>query len=134
MGEDGLVVGIDVAKAWLDIAVLETGAAFRIRNDAAGWSDLIERLMGQCVSAVGLEPSGGYERGVAAALRQAGLPVKNVNPHKLRHYARALGLIAKNDRIDARLIARYCADLPTRPARSEPLADEIADLVSARRQ
>lgn len=134
MGRDGVVVGIDIAKAWLDVAVLETGEALRIRNDAAGWCDLIERLSRQHVRAVGLEPSGGYERGVVAALRQAGLPVRNVNPHKLRHYARALGLSAKNDRIDARLIARYCAELPTRPVRFEPQADAIADLMSARRQ
>jgi transposase len=81
-----------------------------------------------------MEPSGGYERGVAKALRKADLPARNVNPHKLRHYARALGRLAKNDRIDALLIARYTAELPTRPVRCDPIAEQLADLVVARRQ
>lgn len=134
MGRDGLIVGIDVAKGWLDVAVLETGEAWRVSNDAAGWSELLKRLAGRVVTAVGVEPSGGYERGVVRALHAVGMRVNNVNPHKLRHYGRALGLVAKSDRIDARLIARYCAELPTRPVRPEPLLEKIADLTSARRQ
>jgi transposase len=106
MVEDGLVVGIDVAKGWLDVAVLESGESFRVENDAAGWAQLVKRLKGRRVRAVGLEPSGGYERGPKQALRKAGLPVRNVNPHKLRHFARALGRLAKNDRLDAAVIAR----------------------------
>jgi transposase len=133
MGED-LVIGIDVAKGWLDVAVLQTGESFRIGNDTAGWAELIRRLKRRKVKAIGLEPSGGYERGVAKALRKADLPVRNVNPHKLRHYARAVGRLAKNDRIDAWMIARYTAALPTRPMRSDPITDQLADLVIARRQ
>jgi transposase len=134
MSEDGLVVGIDVAKGWLDVAVLQTGESFRVGNDTEGWAELTKRLKGRRVRAIGVEPSGGYERRVAKALRKAGLAVRNVNPHKLRHYARALGCMAKNDRIDARLIARYTAELPTRPVRSDPVIEQLADLVVARRQ
>lgn len=83
---------------------------------------------------IGIEPSGGYERGVVKALRKAGLPVRNVNPYKLRHLARARGKKAKNDRIDAEMIARFCADMPTRPMRTDPLTEQLADLVIARRQ
>lgn len=129
-----VTVGIDVAKDWLDVALLPTEISFRVSNDDAGWCDLIDRLKLYPVAAVGLEPSGGYERAVAAALRKAGLPVRNVNPHKLRHYAGALGRFAKNDRIDAVLIARFTRELPTRPVRDDPLAQRIADLVAARRQ
>ena len=134
MTKDDLVVGIDVAKGWLDVAVLETGECFRLDNDRQGWAALVRKLKGRKVRAIGMEPSGGYERGVAKALREAGLPARNVNPHKLRHYARALGRLAKNDRIDAQLIARYTADLPTRPLRSDPITEQLADLVVARRQ
>jgi transposase len=134
MAEEGLVVGIDVAKGWLDVAVLETGESFRVGNDAEGWAMLIKRLRGRPIQAIGMEPSGGFERDPKRALRKAGLPVRNVNPHKLRHYARALGHLAKNDRIDARLIARYTAEMPTRAMRCDPLTEQLAELVGARRQ
>jgi transposase len=134
MADDGQVIGIDVAKGWLDVAVLQTAESFRVGNDPEGWMILIRRLKGRKIRGIGLEPSGGYERGVAKALGKADLPVRNVNPHKLRHYARALGRLAKNDRIDAFLIARYTADLPTRPVRFDPVVDQLADLVVARRQ
>lgn len=134
MNEDGLVIGIDVAKGRLDVAVLAPHESLRLGNDRAGWAELLGWLNKRKVKAIGLEPSGGYERGVARALRQAGLPVRSVNPYKLRHYARALGRLAKNDRIDASLIARYTAELPTRPVRNDPVLDQLADLVVARRQ
>ncbi len=134
MAEEGLVVGIDVAKGWLDVAIQETGESFRVDNDAIGWAELLQRLKGRRVRAVGLEPSGGYERDVKQALRKAGLPVRNVNPHKLRHFARALGRLAKNDRLDAAVIARYTADMPTREMRVDPLTEQLAELVGARRQ
>jgi transposase len=134
MSDEGLVVGIDVAKGWLDVAVLETGESFRVNNDAEGWASLIKRLSGRQVRAVGIEPSGGYERGAKKALRKAGLSVRNVNPHKLRHYARALGRWAKNDRIDACMIARFTSQLPTRAMSCDPLIEQLAELVNARRQ
>ncbi|TIX08857.1 MAG: IS110 family transposase, partial [Mesorhizobium sp.] len=127
-------VGIDVAKRWLDVAVFQTQEQARFDNDKDGWAKLSKWLKGRNVRAIGMEPSGGYERGVAKALRKAGLPARNVNPHKLRHYARALGRLAKNDRIDALLIARYTAELPTRPVQCDPIAEQLADLVVARRQ
>lgn len=134
MAQEGLVVGIDVAKGWLDVAVLETGEKFRVDNDPPGWALLIKQLSGRPVCAIGIEPSGGYERGAKSALRKAGLTVRNVNPHKLRHYARALGRLAKNDRIDAQVIALFTSQLPTRAMRCDPLLDQLAELVIARRQ
>lgn len=127
-------VGIDVSKLWLDVAVLQTGAALRVDNDEAGWTQLASWLKGGQVRAVGLEPSGGYERGLARALRKAGLPVRLVNPYRLRQYARAVGVLAKTDPIDARLIARFTSQLPTRAPRHDPLIEQMADLVVARRQ
>jgi len=134
MSDGGMVIGIDVAKAWLDVAVLDTGEVFRVDNDEAGWAELIERLKGEKVKAIGLEPSGGYERRAARALRKAGLPVRMVNAYRARQYARALGRLAKNDKIDACMIARFTAQLPTREVRHDPLIEQMAELVVARRQ
>src|SRR5215468_3811039 len=75
----------------------------------AGWAELVARLRPLIVSAIGLEPSGGYERGIIRALLAAGLSVRRINPNKLRQFARARGVMAKNDRLDARLIAEYVA-------------------------
>lgn len=134
MSKPEVVVGIDIAKDWLDVAVHDTSERFRLDNDPAGFAALIKRLHRFSVVAVGLEPSGGYERELAQALVRAGLAVRNVNPHKLRHYARANGVLAKTDSIDARMIARYTAQLPTRPLRTDPLTLQLGDLVRARRQ
>jgi transposase len=95
---------------------------------------LIAKLKGRPVRAIGIEPSGGYERGVGKALHKAGLPVRNVNPYKLRNLARAHGKKAKNDRIDAKMIAQFCADMPTPPMRTDPITEQLAELVIARRQ
>lgn len=134
MGEAGWTVGADVSKLWLDVAVLQTGEIFRVGNEEAGWAELIARLKGRAIKAIGLEPSGGYERGLARALRKAGLPVRLVNPYRLRQFARALGRLAKNDRIDAQMIARFTAELPTREPRYDPRLEQMAELVGARRQ
>lgn len=130
----GWDVGVDVSKLWLDVAVLQSGDVRRYANDAAGRAELVGRLKRAEVRAIGLEPSGGYERRLAKALAKAGLPVRLVNPHRLRQYARALGKLAKNDPVDARLIARFVAELPTRPPRHDPKLEQMAELVTARRQ
>ena len=94
--------GIDVSQDRLDVLLLPQGTGFSVDNDEAGWSTLIGRLRGQPVAAIGLEPSGGYERGVLRALLAAGLSVRRINPNRLRQFARARGALAKNDRLDAR--------------------------------
>ena len=106
--------GIDVSKDRLDVVVLPEGWFFSVSNDTAGWAELVARLHPLAVSAIGLEPSGGYERGIIRALLAAGLSVRRINPNKLRQFARARGVLAKNDRLDARLIAEYVAIMPTR--------------------
>ena len=134
MSSGGIVVGIDVSKAWLDVALLETGEAFQVGNDDVGWSELMSRLKGHRIKAIGLEPSGGYERAVVRALRKAGLPVRMVNPYRVRQFARAMGRLAKSDKIDAHMIARFAAQLPAREVRHDPRIDQMAELVTARRQ
>src|SRR4051794_30106632 len=75
--------GIDVSQDRLDVLLLPQGTGFSVANDEAGWSTLIGRLRGLPVAAIGLEPSGGYERGGPPALLAPGLSVRRLHPHKL---------------------------------------------------
>src|SRR5436305_1003744 len=109
--------GIDVSKDRLDVVVLPEAWFFSVSNDTAGWGELVARLRPLTVSAIGLEPSGGYERGIIRALLAAGLSVRRINPNKLRQFARARGVPAKHDRPHARLLAEYVAIIPRRSVR-----------------
>jgi transposase len=130
-----VVVGIDVSKDRLDVAILPGDEVFFVKRDAEGLDALAARLAPLSPEAVALEATGGYESVVAATLGAAGLPVVVVNPAQVRSFGRALGQRAKTDPIDARLIARFAA--MTRPE-IRPLPDEatqrLADLVARRRQ
>lgn len=132
MTQDGVFVGIDVAKARLDVAAT-TGEVWSVGNDRAGWTELIDRLRPLGPAAIGLEPSGGYERGVIETLVEAGLSVRRVDAVRVRRFAEALGLKAKTDRIDAMLIARFVQTLPGRAVEPDPKARALAELVEARR-
>src|SRR5215208_431227 len=105
--------GIDVSQDRLDVLLLPQGTGFSVANDEAGWSTLIRRLR---------------------ALLAAGLSVRRINPNRLRQFARARGALAKNDRLDARLIAEYVATMPTHVVRHDPAAARIAEIVTMRRQ
>jgi transposase len=127
--------GIDVSKDRLDVMVLPEEQCSSVPNDAAGWAKLVEQLRGFSISAVGIEASGGYERGAVRALLAAGMSVRQVNPFKLRQFARASGVLAKNDPLDARLIASFVAIMPTRPAqRQAPAAERLTEMLAVRRQ
>jgi transposase len=127
--------GIDVSKDRLDVMVLPEQQCVSVANDAAGWAELVEWLRGFSIAAIGIEASGGYERGAMRALLAAGMSVRQVNPFKLRQFARACGVLAKNDPLDARMIASFVAIMPTRPAqRQTPTAERLAEMLAARRQ
>jgi transposase len=127
--------GIDVSKDRLDVMVLPEEQRSSVSNDATGWAKLVEQLRGASIAAIGVEASGGYERGVVRALLAADLPVRQVNPFKLRQFARASGVLAKNDPLDARMIASFVAIMPTRPAqRQAPAAERLIEMLAVRRQ
>ena len=132
---DKFVVGIDVAKANLDVHVLPSGEAFAVDREAAGIDALIARLRPLAPSIVAIEATGGLESVVVASLGAAGLPVVVVNPMQVRAFAKALGKRAKTDPIDAVVIAEFAQ--ATRPT-VRPLADAettaLADRVARRRQ
>ena len=130
-----VIVGIDVSKDRLDVAVRPGGEAFFVRRDGDGIAALIERLGPLGPAAIAVEATGGFETVVAAGLAGAGLPVVVVNPAQVRAFANALGKRAKTDPIDAGVIAHFVE--ATKPA-IRPLPDEetqlLADLVARRRQ
>lgn len=127
-------VGVDISKQRLDVAILETREVFQVSNDKTGWMNLAKRLERRQIAAIGLEASGGYERGLIRALLNAGLPVRRINPFRLRRFADACGIKAKNDKLDAGVIARFVATLPTRPLSIDPLVERLAEHVRARHQ
>ena len=95
-------VGIDVAKAQLDIALRPTGERWAVANDDAGIAALVARLQALLPTLIVLEATGGYQRAVVAALAAARLPVAVVNPRQARAFAKATGQLAKTDALDAR--------------------------------
>ena len=132
---DQIIVGIDVAKNRLDVAVRPSGGAFPVARTAAGIDALIERLKPLTPYLVALEASGGFETMVVASLAAAGLPVIVVNPAQVRSFAKALGQRAKTDPIDAAVIAHFAEATRIAPrALPDDATRFLADLVARRRQ
>jgi len=132
---DPIVIGIDVSKDRLDVAIHPTGEHFAVSRDTPGLKALVSRLTPLAPAVIGVEATGGYESIVAAGLAAAGLPVVVLNPAQVRHYAQALGKRAKTDPIDAAVIARFVEATKPEP---RPLPDEatrhLADLIARRSQ
>jgi len=127
-------VGIDVSAVTLDVAVHE-GSLTQVANDASGITDLVKALQDASTTLVVLEATGAYHREVTSALVAAGVPVAVVNPRQVRDFARSTGLLAKTDRLDAGVLARFAAVVrPTpRPVPSDATL-ELTALVERRRQ
>jgi transposase len=128
-------VGIDVAKATLDVAIGSDGELVQVENNEAGIARLLTRLDEAAPTLVVLEATGGYESLVAGAIAGRGIAVAVVNPRQVRDFARATGILAKTDRIDARVLARFAEAVRPEP-RPLPTAEakELEDLLSRRRQ
>lgn len=130
-------VGIDVSKDWLDLWLEPLKRFERTSNDAKGWAASVELLKSLGIEAglvVAFEATGGYEVGLRQALLEARFDVRRLNPLRVRLYARSLGRNAKNDQIDARVIARYAAAADTMPETLDPAREHLAELVQHRRR
>lgn len=110
-------VGIDVSKSHLDVCDTARGRHVRFENASVGIAECARYLAGLSSQLVVVESTGGYEVDLTLALRGAGLPLAVVNPRWVRDFGRALGRLAKTDRIDAKLLADYAATVkpPRRP-------------------
>ena len=130
-----MFIGIDVAKAELVVAVHPSAARWTVANDDRGVRTLIDRLRETSPTLIVLEATGGYELLAVAALAAAELPVVVVNPRQVRDFARATGQLAKTDRLDADILARFAEQV--RPAlRPIPSAEaqELDAMLTRRRQ
>jgi transposase len=129
------VIGIDVSKLRLDIYSLEDGRRLAVGNDAAGSAALADQLGLSARDLLVMEASGGYERTAQRHLSERGLRVAIVNAARVRAFARASGCLAKTDRVDAAVIARYGAFARPAPSPLVTGARQIlAELLAYRRQ
>jgi len=128
MTEAGGFVGIDVAKAELEVVVRPSGARWTVTNNASGLAQLQERLQALAPALIVLEATGGYEVAVVAALATAALPVVVLNARQVRDFARATGRLAKTDAIDAGVLAHF-AEVVRPPVR--PLPDAMTQSLQA---
>jgi len=139
--DERLTVGIDVAKTTLEVAISGRAATLAMSNDEAGYASLLAELSGLNLGLVLLEATGGFELACATALQLAGLAVAVINPRQARDFARAMGYLAKTDRIDARVLADMARTLLQRGdlyKLVKPLPNakqlELQGLVTRRRQ
>jgi len=128
-------VGIDVSSKRLDVDTLPVSQPFSEANTDEGIASLTAHLQALNPQKVVVEATGGYEITVAYALYEVGLPVVIANPRTVRHFAKALGRLAKTDKLDAQILALY-AQMVQPPVR--PLPDreqqELGSLMARRRQ
>ena len=129
-------VGIDVSKRQLDVCILPSRQIFSCENTPQGHRQLIKKLTTLKPTRVVLESTGGYEDAIVSALVKAGIPTSRAHPGRVREYARSQGQLAKTDRLDAEILAKYstvCTTLrlvtPTTPE-----SQELRDLIARRRQ
>lgn len=128
MASTPIHVGIDVAKDRLDVVLRPTGEYMELQNNDTAIRKLVQKLRKENLDLVVLEATGGLEQPAAAALALAGLPVAIVNPRQVRDFAKAVGRLAKTDRIDAAVLAHFAEAVRPEP---RPLASEQARELSA---
>ncbi|MEW5891403.1 MAG: IS110 family transposase [Pseudomonadota bacterium] len=136
-----IVVGIDIAKQTFDAAIGVAGSIETFANDDAGYDAFVTKLTGMTVDLVVMEATGGLERDLACMLQAAGFAVAVVNPRQARDFAKAMGYLAKTDRIDARALAELAQVLARHPERDRfvsvlptPEQQALQALVARRRQ
>lgn len=134
MKKEKVYVGIDVAKARLDVAWEQT--SWQVRNNADGHRTLVKRLKKIRAASIHVicEASGGYERALLLALEHDAIDFSLVQASRVRQYARACGLLAKTDAIDAQLLARFGQAVAPPPSKNlPPVQRQLRELEDHRR-
>jgi len=132
---DALLIGIDIAKDKLDVARTDIDQPATFTNDEQGVTKFLATLHDVTPTLIVVEATGGYERLVVAALLDASLPVAVANPRHVRHLAKGLGILAKTDTIDARVLIAYARHAAPRLAEKRSKnQEELEALVTCRRQ
>ena len=110
--EEKCYIGIDVSKHLLDVFISLVKQSLQFVNDKKGIQLLIEKLKSFSQSSIVMEATGGYEKLVAQSLTKSGLRVSVVNPRQIRDFAKAMGKLAKTDKIDSKIIAQFGEKIP----------------------
>lgn len=131
----GLFIGVDVSKKLLDVAFGRDSNIKQFANDKDGFSLLIAELKSLDITIVAFESSGGYEKSLFCALVEHKIPTATLNPKQVRDFAKALGILAKTDRLDAKVISHF-AEVTAPVADKIPTETEVTleGLVRRRRQ
>jgi transposase len=128
-------IGIDVAKKQFDMHLLKQNKDMQLSNDAEGISKCVQLCRESKPELIVMEATGGYERLVACHLQAEGFAVAVVNPRRIRDFAKAVGQIAKTDKLDARIIAQYADTLEPMPQeRIDDNCRKLKALVARRKQ
>lgn len=135
VNEQKIFIGIDISKATLDVYLLPSSASWQVSNDDAGITLLLNKLSGFTPELVIMEATGGLERLVASHLGAASYPLAVINPRQARDFAKALGRLAKTDRVDAETLALFGERIRP-PARlmKDVEQQRIQDWLARRRQ
>ena len=131
----GKFVGVDVSKDQLDVAVLGEEREWQVDNTEAGIAELVKQLQELGPDLIVVEATGGYQRAVVDGLFRSGLAVAVVNPARVRQFARACGLLAKTDKLEAQILAVFGQRV--QPRRYEGISAkerELSGLLVRRRQ
>ncbi len=127
--------GVDLSKEWFDVAVVPDGLSWNLPHTEKGLREFVKRMKDLQVALVVVEACGHLERPLSRTLQEAGIPVSVVNPRQLRDFAKSLGRLAKTDKLDAGVLARYAQAMTPEP---RPLPDEddeeLQSLLARRRQ
>jgi transposase len=128
-------VGIDVSKNSFDACVLPSNKFFKLKQDDSGRNEFMSHLPSPGTCLIAVEATGGYERRLVTDLANAGHRVAVVNPRQVRNFAKGVGILAKTDRIDASVLARFAQDVQPRCLGQTPEKQgELEQLVVRRRQ
>ena len=131
----GKFIGIDVSKDKLDVAVLGEAKVSQVSNDGKGIASLIRKMQKLAPNLIVVEATGGYQRAVVDALFQSGLAVAVVNPLRVRQFARACGLLAKTDKLDAQVLAVFGERVKPRLYEGKDEKErELSGMLARRRQ
>ncbi|MEZ4410686.1 MAG: IS110 family transposase [Polyangiales bacterium] len=130
-----LLVGIDVAKAHLDVFISGDERSTRVANDDAAIDALARSLAARAPTLIVMEATGGYQRRLLAELLDRGLPAVAVNPRQVRDFARAMGTLEKTDAVDARLLMLFAERIkPEVRAQPDAQARRFEEVLVRRRQ
>lgn len=130
----GCYVRIDVSKDRLDVAMLGEDRVWQVNNTPEGIDELVQQMQQECPELIVVEATGGYQRNVVDALFHAGLSVAVVNPARVRQFARACGLLAKTDKLDAQMLAVFGQRVQPKPYTGKSEAEKQLGALLVRRK